>query len=217
MKREWLVPLTGVLFVVLAFVSIVVGGEPPDAGDPVREIIDHYVDNEDQIYVSAILGGLACVALVFFGSYFRTVLRAAEGPGRGTLSAVVFAGTVIMAIGIAIDMTISVALAGAVDDVEPAAVQALQALWDNDFVPIALGIELFLLSAGLAIVRHGGAPKWLGWVALVLAAAGPTPIGFIAFLGGAIWILIVSIVLALRARKGAGDGAPPAAAPPAPA
>ena len=153
------------------------------------------------------------MALVFFGGHLRRVLAAAEGPG-GMLSAIAFAGTVVMALGIAIDMTISIALAEAAEDVEPAAVQALQALWDNDFVPIALGIELFLLSTGLAIVRHGGLPKWLGWVALVLALLGMTPLGFAAFLGGAVWILTASILLAVRARAGAGGGAPPAPAQP---
>ena len=87
--------------------------------------------------------------------------------------------------------------------------QALQALWDNDFLPILFGIVLLLIGAGLSVVRFGGLPKWLGWVAIVLAVAGATPIGFVAFLGGALWVLIVSILLAVRAR---GASAPPAAA-----
>ena len=90
--------------------------------------------------------------------------------------------------------------------------QALQALWDNDFLPILFGIVLLLIGAGLSVVRFGGLPKWLGWVAIVLAVAGATPIGFVAFLGGALWVLIVSILLSVRAR---GASAPPAA-PPAP-
>ena len=78
--------------------------------------------------------------------------------------------------------------------------QALQALWDNDFVPLALGSLVFLISAGLSIVRHGVLPKWLGWVALVLAVIGFTPIGFVAFVGAGLWIAVVSVILAVRAR-----------------
>jgi len=77
---------------------------------------------------------------------------------------------------------------------------ALQALWDNDFIPLALGTEVFLISTGLSIVRHAALPKWLGWVALVLAVVGFTPIGFVAFGGAGLWIAVVSVMLAVRAR-----------------
>ena len=94
--------------------------------------------------------------------------------------------------------------------IDPTAVQALQALWDNDFLPILFGWSA-PDRAGLSVVRYGGLPKWLGWVAIVLAVAGATPIGFVAFIGGALWVLIVSVLLAVRAR---GASAPPAAASP---
>ena len=205
MKKEVLAPLTGVAFIGLAIASFAIGGEPPDVENPVPEIVDHYVDNKDSVIIGGVLAGLAAMFLVFFGGYLRTVLSAAEGPG-GVLSAITLVGTAVMAVGIAIDVTISVALADAAEDIEPAAVQALQALWDNDFVPIALGTELFLFSAGISIVRHGALPKWLGWIAILLGLVGVTPIGFAAFLGGAIWILVVSVLLALRGRAASGGG-----------
>jgi hypothetical protein len=198
-KREWLAPLTGVAFVALAVLGFVIGGEPPGADDPVQEIVDHYTDNEDSVIVGAILVAFAAVFLIFFAGYLRRVLSAAEGEG-GVLSAVSLVGAAVMAVGIAIDSTISFALAEAVEDIEPTAVQALQALWDSDFIPIAVGTVVFLLSTGISIVRHAALPKWLGWVAILLAVVGLTPIGFVAFLGGGIWILIVSVMLALRAR-----------------
>jgi hypothetical protein len=208
-RKEWLAPLTGVVFVALVIVGFSVGGEPPEADEPVREIVEHYVDNKDSVTAGALLAGLAGVALVFFGGYLRKVLRAAEGEG-GMLSVVALVGTAMMAVGVAIDATISLALAESAEDIEPAAVQALQALWDNDFIPIALGAEVFLLSTGISVVRHGALPRWLGWIAIVLALAGATPIGWIAFLGGGVWILIVSVLLALRARPAAPQGAAPA-------
>jgi hypothetical protein len=200
LKKEWLVPLTGLLFVVLLILSFVVGGEPPDADEPVQEIVAHYVDNDVEIWVGALIGGLAAVSLVFFGAYLRKVFSAAEGPA-GMLSPLVLVGAAIMAVGAGIDITISVALAEAAEDIEPAAVQALQALWDNDFFPIAIGIEVLFISAGLSIVKHGVLPKWLGWLALALAVVGVTPIGFIAFPLGGLWVIVVSVLLALRARR----------------
>jgi hypothetical protein len=209
-KREWLVPLTGVLFVVLLILSFIVAGEPPDADENVQEIVDHYVDNKDSIQASVLIGGVAAVSLLFFAGYLRKLFRAAEGPD-GMLSAIVLAGATIMAVGAGVDMTISFALAEGAEDIDPVAVQSLQALWDNDFMPIAIGLVVLLLASGLSIVRYGALPKWLGWVAIVLAVVGMTPIGFVAFMGGALWVLVVSILLAVRAR---GAAAPPSAAAP---
>ena len=213
MKREWLVPLTGVLFVVLLIVSFIVTGEPPDADEPVQDIVDHYDDNKDSIWIGTGIGALAVLSLLFFGAYLRKIFSAAEPPGHGMLSPLILAATVIMAVGAGVDMTVSVALAEAVDDIDPVAVQALQAFWDNDFVPIAIGIELLFLSVGLSILKYGALPKWLGWIALLLAVIGLTPIGFAAFPLGGIWVLIVSIMLAVRANRAAGPpiaGVPPA-------
>jgi hypothetical protein len=212
-KREWLVPLTGVLFVALLILSFIVAGEPPDADEPVQDIVDYYVDDKDSIQASVLIGGLAAVSLLFFGAYLRKLFSAAEPPGHGMLSPLVLAGTVIMAVGAGIDMTISFALAEAAEDIDPVAVQSLQALWDNDFMPIAIGIVVLLLSSGLSIVRYGVLPKWLGWVAIVLGVIGLTPIGFVSFMVGALWVIVVSIMLAVRAR---GIATPPASPPAAP-
>jgi hypothetical protein len=200
-NARWLIPLTGALFVVLAVVGSVLGGEPPDATDSAQEIVAHYVDNKDAVTIGAAMVGLAAVSLVFFAGYLRTVVRSAEGDS-GMLSPLVLVGATITAVGAALDATISFALAEAAEDIEPTSVEALQALWDNDFMPLAVGTVVFLLSAGIAVVRYGVLPKWLGWLAIVLAVIGLTPLGFIAFLGSGLWILIVSIVLAVRARRG---------------
>lgn len=199
MSKETLAPLTGVAFFVLAFIGFAVSGEPPTADEPVQEIVDHYTDNKDSVIAGSFLAGFALVFLIFFGGYLRKVLSAAEGEG-GVLSAVSLVGVAIVAVGGAIDLTISIALAETVDDIEPTSVETLQALWDNDFVPIAIGIVVFLFATGISVVRHGALPRWLGWVAIVLGVVGLTPIGFAAFLGTAIWIVVVSVMLALRAR-----------------
>ena len=198
-KNEWLIPLTGVVFIVLAIVSIVLGGEPPEAKDGAQKVVDHYADDKDAIQASALISTVAAAALVFFFGYVRKVLRAAEG-ANGMLSLVSFVGAAILAVAIAIDSTIAFALAEQADDIDPVAAQALQALWDNDWAPFALGSIVLMLATGLSIVRHGALPKWLGWIAIVLGVISMTPVGFIGFLGSALWVLIVSVMLTLRAR-----------------
>jgi hypothetical protein len=88
-------------------------------------------------------------------------------------------------------------------------VQSLQALWDNDFLPIMLGVLAFLWATGISVIRSGVLPRWLGWVMIVLGIAAVTPIGFVSFLGAAILVLIISVVLSLRARSAAPTAVPP--------
>ena len=212
MRKELIGPLLGIGFIVVLVISfLVMGDEPPEADEGGQAVIDHYVENKDSIQASAVIGVVAALLLVFFANYLRRVFAEA---GEVTLSATVLVGAAIVATAAAIDGTISFALAEAAEDLDPAAAQAVQAIWDNDWLPFALGILIFLFSAGIATLKSGVLPAWLGWAAIVLAVVGLTPIGFAAFLGAAIWILVVSGLLLARANRGTE---PPAVAPPPPA
>ena len=112
--------------------------EPPEAKEGGQKIIDHYVDNKDSIQISSLLVGIAGVLLVFFFGYVRKVLHSAEGEG-GMLSVVALVGAAIVATGVAIDATLAFALSEAADDIDPAAAQAIEAIWDNDFLPMMVG------------------------------------------------------------------------------
>ncbi len=37
----------------------------------------------------------------------------------------------------------------------------------NDFFAMVSGIAVLVLATGMSAVRHGGLPKWLGWVGIV--------------------------------------------------
>ncbi len=204
-SKEWLVPLTGVAFIVVGIVGFLIGGEPKSADEPVNEVVDFYLDNKDSVQIGAIFGVAAGVILIFFGAYLRKVLRAAAGEGE-ILSLVSFIGLVLVALGFAIDGTIAFSLAEAADDIDPIAVQSLQALWDNDFLPIMLGVLAFLWATGISVIRSGALPKWLGWLMIVLGIAGVTPLGFASFLGAAILVPVIGILLSLRARSAPTSG-----------
>jgi hypothetical protein len=202
-NRSWLQPLTGVLFIVVLIVGFALGGEPPDAsGDSIQEVIDFYADNEDSVFIGGILQGIGGALLIFFGGYLYKRLRVAGAAGS---AAVAFAGSIALAIGIALDGTISVALTELVNgDEEPneGAVQALNVLWNNDFLPLAMGLSVFLWGTGVAIVRHGGLPTWIGWVAIVAAITAISPAFFVAGIVAALFVLVSSIMFSMEERSG---------------
>jgi hypothetical protein len=201
-SREWLVPLTGLAFIALLIISFIVAGEPKDATHPPDEIAKWYVDNKDSVEIGAFLGTVAGVLLIFFAAYLRKVLAAAQGEGA-LLPILVLIGLSIVAVGGAIDNMILFATAERADDIPATSVQTIQAIWDNDFLPLVLGIMVFLWSVGISVVRTGALPKWMGWAAIVLAVISlGGPLGFVAVVGSAVWILVASIVLTMRARSG---------------
>jgi hypothetical protein len=195
-KTRW-IPLTGVAVPILMAIGFWVGGEPPDSTHSPDETVQFYLDNHTKIYIAVGILILAMVFLVYFGSYLRTLLDRGEGES-GILSVVAFTGTVVFAVGGAIDGTILIALAEAADDIDASQVQTLQALWDNDFVPLALGIILISLSSGLSIVLHKSLPVWLGWIAILIAIVSFTPVGFFAFPATGLWIVIVGVLQFIR-------------------
>jgi hypothetical protein len=206
--RSWFAPLTGAAFVVLVIVAFAIGGEPPNAkDDSAQEIAKFYGDNEGKVILGAALAAIAATLFVFFGGYLRSVLREGEGEG-GILSAVALAGTIIFATGLAIDSSLTFALADTADDIDPAAVEALNAYWENDFVPFAVGLQTLMFAVGLSALRRGTLPKWVGVIAILIAVVAVTPIGFGAVIAAGILILVLSVMLTMRERSRGGGETP---------
>ena len=199
-----LAPAAGVIAVALFVIAAIVGGDTPDFDASAEEVLSFYADEEDAQLAATILAAYGALFLVFFVSVLRSVLRRAENAagGPGVASTVVFAGGVMMALGIAAFAGFGFTLADAHDSLEPAGAQVLNALSNDFFFPVAVGTAAFLLGAAISIIRTGVLPVWLGWLALVLGLVALTPIGFFAFLGSGIWILIASgTMLAGRALE----------------
>jgi hypothetical protein len=199
-SKEWLVPLTGIAFIVLLVVSFLVAGEPKDATHPPDEVAQWYIDNKDSAEIGAFIGTVAAALVIFFGAYLRKVLAAAEGE-PSMLPILVVIGLSIVAVGGAIDNMLLFATAERADDIPATSVLTIQAIWDNDFLPLFLGVLVFNWAVGISVLRSGALPKWMGWAAIVfgvISLAGP--LGFAGTIGAALWILVASIMLSLRAR-----------------
>ena len=191
-----LMPLTGALFVLLAVIGFAVGGETPGIDGTPTEIRADY-DNEGKHHLAAYLVALASVALLFFAGHWRAVLRTAEP--RGRLANVALAGAAVAAAGFLVAALIHSAVAEAAQEetfTDPG-LQALNALDNWSFYPFSVGIAVFMLSSGIALVWGRVAfPAWVGIAALVIGILQLVPfLGFFAFLAAGAWILAVSLML----------------------
>jgi hypothetical protein len=193
-RQRSLAPLTGVVFVVLLVAAFITGGETPAVDDSAEEVVSFYQDNEAKVVIGSLLFGLGAVLFLFFTGVLRRVLRSAEGP-TDWLSAVAFGGGVVAAVGMLIFAGLGFTLSDAADDLPPAAMQTLNALSFDLFLPLAGGMVTLLVATGLSALKTKVLPQWLAWAALVLAVAGFTPVGFFAFLATILWVLVVSILL----------------------
>jgi hypothetical protein len=209
MNRNWIAPGCGALFVVMAIVAFALTGEGQDpAKKTAEEIANYYQDNDTKHIIGALLAAAAGIPLLFFAGWIRRVLRNAEGEG-GMLSAVAFAGLIVIVAGLAAGASIHLALADYADSdkLDPVAISAINTIDFDFFLPFPVGMCVFLLSAGLCTVRSAALPKWLGWVAIVLAIlflGGPA--GIAAFIGGILWIGVVGVLGIVRG----GDPTPTA-------
>jgi hypothetical protein len=199
---ERLAPLTGLVFVAIVVAVFATGGSTPGDHDTARQVQDFYGQHHDKHMTLAFIMAISIPFLLFFVSILRYELRRAGGTGQ--LANAAFAGGVLAAAGFGILAFVHLALADAGDSVKTiGTTQALNVLDNNDFLPMAAGMGVLVLAAGLSTVRHGGLPKWLGWVGVVIGVAAFTPAGFFAFLLSGIWIVIVSILLTLGRQSAA--------------
>ena len=201
---ERLAPLTGVVFVAIAVAVFAIGGSTPGDHDTTQQVQAFYGQHYDKHTILAFILAISIPFLLFFVSTLRYELRRAGGTGQ--LANASFAGGVLAAAGFGILAFVHYALADAADSAKTiGTTQVLNVLDNTDFIPMVAGVGVLVLAAGLSTVRHGGLPRWLGWVAVVIGVLAFTPAGFFAFLASGIWIALASILLT-QARQSAAPG-----------
>lgn len=197
-------PLTGIVFVLLFVVAFVVGGSSPGVHATGAKVVSFYRAHATSQKVSDFLSVLAVVFLVFFAASLRSHLSRFQG-GTG-LARVGYGGAIVLAVATASFAAISWALVDARTSVDPSAAQALNVLSNDYFWPLSVGVALFGIGYGLAIVGSKALPLWLGLVALLLGIIGITPLGFLAFIVLMAWSLVVSVLAFKRAGDSPLDG-----------
>lgn len=198
MRAKQLVPLSGVAAVALMIVAFIVGGETPEADASLNEVVSYYSEHDTELQIASALLALGGFFFLIFSTTVAGVLRRAQGESGGS-SALGFAGGIVFVVGVTIFAGLGFTAADVVGDVDPTVVQALNALSSDMFFTVAVGTGAFLLGTGIATLKTGALPSWLGWAAVVIGVIAITPAGFLGFIALGIWTLIASAMLSMRA------------------
>jgi len=203
-KWEKYAALGGVLFVVLNIVGMVLVGTPPESDDSNAKVLEWFADKEDGIKISAFLGGVSLIALLWwFGSLWRR-MATAEG-GRHRLSVIAFAGLTGFGVAWMTASAIQAAVAARTIDLG-AASGFFYALSNNLMYVAGFFVAAHLIAINVLSMRSTLFPAWTVYLGLLGAAgflvstigmvkeSGPfMMIGGISFLVWAVWIIAVSV------------------------
>jgi hypothetical protein len=114
---------------------------------------------------------------------------------------VAYAGGIVAAAGVGVDASIRFAAADVAGDVDPAVLQTFSAAWANFFFPMVIGIASLILATSIAGWRSRALPTWLAVIGILIFVAFFTPAGFVAFLVGGVWIIVLSVLLWRRESR----------------
>jgi hypothetical protein len=177
--------LAAILFPALTVAAFAVVGEPPAADASAQQVVAFYIEHENGVFASAILGTLAAAALVWFASQLHGHIRA-RGPEAGAVASVVFGAALLIAAGFTVFAGIEVTAAGTVQEISPESLQTLNALDNGMFFTVALGNLLMYSALAVASLRHGAFPRQLGWATAALAVLSVTPAFFVALVAAVV-------------------------------
>jgi hypothetical protein len=190
--------LTGVVFALCLIGQFILTINTPSTKSSAAKITSYYLSHKSRIGTAGLLTMLAVAFGLGFFLYLRTHLR--RRCGVDWLPSLFFTGGVIFAISGAIGGGLNFALADSPEKVSPSGLQTLNMLSQNlSWVALSAGLALMYAAIAIAIVRTGMAPRWVAWVAGLMAVLGVTFfLSFIPFLLTPIWVLVVSIRMATR-------------------
>jgi len=190
-----MLPLTGVVFAVLAMAGNLTIGDFPDTDTPLTKLTSYYTDHHTQVGRGGLLLGYSVVFFVLFGVALWARARRAAPP---VIAGTILVGTAMVAVtGLTSANTYyTLGQIGAKPETTPAALQSWH-ITGSVGGPGADSIVLLLALAAAGILART-LPRWLAWSALVLAVMHFTPLGFLAFLLFYVWTVAAGIALTIR-------------------
>jgi hypothetical protein len=194
MRVERWLPLSGIVFVVLILVAWIGGGSTPDSNSAAAKVASFYDAHSTRHFVVAVLLAAAAPFAVFFGT---SIAGSYPGRGRRAWNIAVIAAAGVVAALFLVAAFIHFALADAGNNgVGGDAIRVLNTVDADVWIGFNGALGTFMLAAsGLRLTAHA-APRWVGWVTLVLGIALFIPYAdFIALILTGVWFLIESVQL----------------------
>ncbi len=196
--QAWLTrwgPLAGVLSALMFVVSFITGSSTPGSDQSGAQVISWYTAHHTSQLMSTLFVELAMALLVAFAVTLAGRVRRGErwvaiGP---------VAGAVCLAVGLTASVGFNLVLALDTSHLTAASAQTLNLLQNEFVLPFVLGVVLFGILGGLAMVAGRMLPAAMGWVlfAVGLVALVP-PLSWFALLGTMLWVLIAGIWLTVQ-------------------
>jgi hypothetical protein len=207
MPRDWSrwAPLTGLISALLGVAggAIEIITNPPGSDANGKDVIAFYSGQSGTQELAATLLALAFVFFLFFAGSLRSHLR--QTPDLEALGTVALAGAAVETAGQTMTAGYGWTLAQNSGHLDSAAGQALNALSNNAVLTNTAGMIVFGIAAGLAILRGGRLPRWLGWVAIAMAVVAVTPAEGFAFIALVVWMVVVSVLIWMRGGQARQD------------
>lgn len=196
MATRWL-PLSGIVFVVLMLVTIAgISGDTPDTDAPGAEIASFYEEEEVRQGIAAFVLPATVPFLLLFAASLAGMARAADVASREIWRRLLLGGSYILGAVIMAMALIHFAMADGGNDVDPAALQALNLLDGSFWVPANAALGVMMLGAAGWLIGRAKNYNVLGWIALALGIGLFIPfVDFIALLVSLVWIIVASVLL----------------------
>ncbi len=200
--------LAGAAYVVLFVIGIVLtySGAVDTSSSPAK-VIAYYSDSghRDRVNFGWVLAGLGVFFFLWFLSALRQAVRRLEADdgfltGLTTIGGVVYATLTLAALAVETGIrTMS-------DDtyhhaVYPGLIHAADDVSWMLHASGGAGVGVMIIAASLAALRAGAVPGWAGWLGIVAGILGLLLIVFFPWFIVALWILVVSIGMFVRAGR----------------
>jgi hypothetical protein len=200
--------LAGVVYVALFVIGVIlIYNGTPDSSSAPAKIIAYYSDSghRNRMNVGWLLAGLGLFFFLWFVSALRQAIRRLEVEdgfftGLATIGGVVYATLSLAALAVETGIrtmsddtyhhTVYPGLIHAADD----AAWVLHASG-------GAGLAAMIVAASLAAVRARAVPTWVGWLGVVVGILSLGLLIFFPWFLAAIWIVVVSIGMFLRAGR----------------
>jgi hypothetical protein len=194
--KRWL-PLSGIAFVALVILAVVVlSGEHPESDASGADVLSFYDAHNIRQALAGFVLAASAPFIVFFAMSFADRLWPA-GERRPLWERVLIGGSVVTAGATIAGGWVHFALADGGDQgISPEAMQALNVLDSNVWLPVNSGLGVMMLGAAGSLLASGRLPRWLGWTALALGIGlFILFVDFVALILTLIWIIVVSVML----------------------